>query len=219
MATRLRRNYLRSTQQNEIVVLTLESGDGLPRIERRVLAEIASQIEQLAVAHAFSGCVITGTERAFAVGADIGELARLTPAEAYEFAREGQRVMRLVERSRVPVIAAIQGYCMGGGLDLALACHARIATPDAVFAHPGGSLGILTGWGGTQRLTRLIGSSRAMEMFVTGRKIDSQEAASLGLLRQIVKPTELLESAAGAVVELARGFGRKWPALTPARDG
>lgn len=192
MATRLRRSYLRSTQQNEIVVLTLASDDELPRIERRVLAEIASHIEQLASNRAVAGCVITGTERAFAVGADIGELARLTPAEAHEFSREGQRVMRLVERSRVPVIAAIQGYCMGGGLDLALACHARIATPDAVFAHPGGSLGILTGWGGTQRLTRLIGRARALEMFLTGRRVGADQAVDYGLVRAVVSSGELM---------------------------
>ena len=195
MATRLRRSYLRSTQQNEIVVLTLASDDELPRIERRVLAEIASHIEQLAATRAVSGCVITGTERAFAVGADIGELAGLTPAEAHEFSREGKRVMRLVERSRVPVIAAIQGYCMGGGLDLALACHARIATPDAVFAHPGGSLGILTGWGGTQRLTRLIGRARAVEMFVTGGRITAEDALDWRLVRAVVSSGELMRVA------------------------
>ena len=195
MATRLRRSYLRSTQQSEIVVLALESEDGLPRVERQILAEIASQIEQLAATRAFSGCVITGTEQAFAVGADIAELARLTPVEAHEFSREGQRVMRLVERSRVPVIAAIQGYCMGGGLDLALACHARIATPDAVFAHPGGSLGILTGWGGTQRLTRLIGG-RALEMLATGRRLKAHEAHECGLVTRIATAEELLSLSA-----------------------
>jgi enoyl-CoA hydratase/carnithine racemase len=183
---------LRSTSQDRLLILTLESAVGLPRIERRVLAEIACEMEKLAAATAFSRCVITGTERAFAVGAEISELGRLTAAEAHEFSREGQRVMRLVERSRVPVIAAIQGYCMGGGLDLALACHARIATSDAVFAHPGGSLGILTGWGGTQRLTRLIGLSRAMEMFVTGRRLSAKEAGACGLVTRTASARDLL---------------------------
>ena len=184
--------------------MRLESDDGLPRLERGVLAGIDSQIRALAAAGEFDGCVgcvITGMERAFAVGAEIGELARLTPGEAHEFSREGQSVMRAIEGSRAPVIATIRGYCMGGGLDLALACHARIATPDAVFAHPGGALGILTGWGGTQRLTRLIGRGRALEMLATGRKMYAQEALAAGLLREICAADELLEAAA----RLARG--------------
>ena len=182
--------------------MRLESDDDLPRIERGILAEIESQVAQaarMAAVREYVGCVISGTERAFAVGAEISEIGRLTPAEAYEFSRQGQRVMRAIERASVPVVAAIQGYCMGGGLDLALACHARIATADAVFAHPGGALGIVTGWGGTQRLTRLIGRARALEMFMTGRKIDANEARAAGLIRQVV-PAGELSTAARAVV-------------------
>lgn len=189
---------LRSTSQGKLLILKLESDDGLPRIERSVLAGIDSQVRGLAAAREFDGCVgcvITGMERAFAVGAEIGELARLTPGEAHEFSREGQRVMRAIERSRAPVIAAIRGYCMGGGLDLALACHARIAAPDAVFAHPGGALGILTGWGGTQRLGRLIGRGRALEMLATGRKIYAPEALGAGLIREICSADGLLVAA------------------------
>ncbi len=197
MATRLR-----STSQGKLLILKLESDDGLPRLERGVLAGIDSQIRALAAAREFDGCVgcvITGMEGAFAVGAEIGEIARLTPGEAHEFSRDGQSVMRAIERSRAPVIAAIRGYCMGGGLDLALACHARIATPDAVFAHPGGTLGILTGWGGTQRLTRLIGRGRALEMLATGRKVYAQEALGTGLIREICAADGLLAAAARLV--------------------
>lgn len=182
-----------------MLVLTLESDDGLPRIQRKILREIGLRAKELAAVRELSGCVVTGTERAFAVGADIAELARLTPAEAYEFSHEGQRTMRSIERSRVPIVAAIRGYCMGGGLDLALACHARIATSDAIFAHPGVALGILTGWGGTQRLTRLIGRARALEMFTTGVRLKAREALEAGLVRKIVPPSELM-TVAGEVV-------------------
>lgn len=198
----------RCTSQGRLLVLTLESDDSLPRVQRQILSEIGLRVEQLEAARTLSGCVLTSTERAFAVGADIAELARLTPKEAYEFSREGQRVMRLVERSRVPIVAAIQGYCVGGGLDLALACHARIATSDAIFAHPGGGLGILTGWGGTQRLSRLVGRARAFEMFTTGARLTAQEAHEVGLLRNVVLPSDLLAAAGEAVAGFLRSGAR-----------
>lgn len=197
---------VRCTSQDRLLVLTLENDDELPRIQRQILAEIGRCVEQLGASGEFDGCIFTGTERAFAVGADIAELARLMPAEAYEFSREGQRVMRLVEQSRVPIVAAIRGYCMGGGLDLALACHARIATSDAIFAHPGGALGILTGWGGTQRLSRLIGRSRALEMFVTGKKLAAHEALEAGLVRNVAPPNELMAVAADAILRFLNGL-------------
>lgn len=192
---------LAATQEN-VLILTLESDDGLPRIQRSVLATLLSQVEKFAAARELDGCVVTGSERAFAVGADISELARLTAAEAFEFSREGQRVFRTIERSRKPIVAAIRGYCMGGGLDLALACHTRIATPDAAFAHPGGSLGIMTGWGGTQRLTRLIGRARAQELLTTGSRMNAQEARASGLISEIVSSAQLITCA----VELSRRF-------------
>lgn len=186
--------------REDLLVLALESDDGLPRLSRAVLAMLRWRVERVPAAQELNGCVITGSDRAFAVGADIAELARLSPSEAFEFSREGQDVFRTIERSPKPIIAAIRGYCMGGGLDLALACHARIATPDAVFAHPGGALGILTGWGGTQRLTRLIGRARALEMLTTGRKVDAEEAGQCGLVSEIASPAKLVESA----VDLSR---------------
>ena len=185
---------LYEAQHDDLLVLTLESDDGFPRLERRILAEIEDQIVKLAEQRELAGAVITGTERAFAVGAEISELANLTPALAFEFARRGQGVMRAVANSRKPVVAAIRGYCMGGGLDLALACHARIASSDAVFAHPGGSLGIITGWGGTQRLPRMIGRSRAIEMLVTGRRLDAEEAFACGLVQSIATASVVAEA-------------------------
>ncbi len=160
------------------------------------LTSLARKSRRLAATPEFAGCVIAGSERAFAVGADVNELAHLSPAEAFEFSRAGQRVLGAIEKSPKPIVAAIRGYCMGGGLDLALACHARVATPDAVFAHPGGALGILTGWGGTQRLTRLIGPARALEMLTTGRKVSAHEALEWGLVRETPDGTDLLSTAA-----------------------
>jgi enoyl-CoA hydratase len=188
------RSLLSAAQHDDILVLTLGSYDGFPRLERRILAKIEEQIAQLAEQREVAGAVITGTERAFAVGAEISELASLTPALAFEFSRYGQSVMRAVANSPKPVIAAIRGHCIGGGLDLALACHARIASRDAVFAHPGGSLGIITGWGGTQRLPRLIGCSRALEMLATGRRLDAREALNCGLVEKIAADSIVTEA-------------------------
>jgi enoyl-CoA hydratase len=185
---------LSAAQHEGILLLTLESDDGFPRLERRILAEIEAQILNLAEQRELAGAVITGTERAFAVGAEISEIANLTPALAFEFARGGQRVMSAVANAAKPVVAAIRGYCMGGGLDLALACDGRIASGDAVFAHPGGSLGIITGWGGTQRLPRLIGRSRALEMLVTGRRLDATEALACGLVQKIAADSVVNEA-------------------------
>jgi enoyl-CoA hydratase len=181
-------------RHDDVLVLTLESDDGFPRLERTILAAIEAQVVQLAQQRELAGAVISGTERAFAVGAEISELANLTPASAFEFSRYGQRVMQAVASSSKPIVAAIRGYCMGGGLDLALACHARIASSDAVFAHPGGSLGIITGWGGTQRLPRLIGRSRALEMLVTGQRLGAQEAFACGLVQKIAGDSVVTEA-------------------------
>jgi enoyl-CoA hydratase len=186
---------LSATTCEDVLVLTLESDDGYPRLERAVMTALANEMTRLAETVEFGGTVITGSERAFAVGADIAELSQLQRRQGFEFSRRGQEVMATVARSRKPVVAAIRGFCLGGGLDLALACHARIATEDALFAHPGGALGIITGWGGTQRLPRLIGRGRALEMLVTGGKISAQEAFSCGLTAGVWSHAELIAAA------------------------
>jgi len=109
----------------------------------------------------------------------------LTGPEAYEFSAMGQALMNAIASYPAPVIAAVEGHCMGGGLDLALACHRRIAAPHAIFGHRGAALGLMTGWGGTQRLPRLIGKSRALELFVAAEKVSAVRALEIGMVDAI----------------------------------
>jgi enoyl-CoA hydratase len=132
--------------------------------------------------------IFTGTDDVFASGANIRELATLTSTTAREFAVRGQRVFQKIADASQLTIAAINGYCMGGGLDLALSCKLRVASSKAVFAHPGARLGITTGWGGTQRLPRLIGAARAIEFFATARRLSGVEALEAGLIDRICDP-------------------------------
>lgn len=132
--------------------------------------------------------IFTGTDDVFASGADIRELSTLNSSSALAFSQTGQELFQKIADARQVTIAAINGYCMGGALDLALACDIRIANANAIFAHPGARLGIITGWGGTQRLPRLIGKTRALEFFATARRLSSQEALEIGLVSRICDP-------------------------------
>ena len=132
--------------------------------------------------------ILTGTEDAFLSGADISELRDLDPESAVDFSRKGQAITSALANLQAVTIAAVNGFCMGGGLDLALACDVRIASKSAVFAHPGARLGIITGWGGTQRLPRLIGRSRAIDFFATARRVTADEALQMGLVTQVHDP-------------------------------
>lgn len=186
---------LLAREHEKILILQFRDSSGYPRLARAVLHELLRHVGEAMNNSRVSGIVLRGTEQAFAVGAEIEEIARLTPLEAQEFARLGQSLMRAISAATKPVMAAIQGYCYGGGLDLALACQGRVATRDARFAHPGASLGILTGWGGTRRLPRLIGRARAAELFTTGRELSAQEALHLGLVCELIPAPNLLNAA------------------------
>jgi enoyl-CoA hydratase len=132
--------------------------------------------------------IFTGVDDVFLSGANIRELAQLDTTSAKEFALFGQRIFQSIANARQRTIAAINGYCMGGGLDLALACDIRVASVNAKFAHPGARLGIITGWGGTQRLPRLIGKARAIEFFATARRLSADDAFSFGLVHALADP-------------------------------
>jgi enoyl-CoA hydratase/carnithine racemase len=191
-------------RKSDVALLRLGNDQDLPRLSLSLLREIERAFIGLVHEPGACGVVITGNEWAFATGAELVEVSELTASSALSFSVTGQRVFARMERFPKPVVAAIRGYCLGGGLDLALACHLRVASTDAVFGHPGASLGIMTGFGGTQRLPRLIGRAQAMEMLAVGRTLTAAEAHSWGLVNCIVVPEQTLEVAR----ELARGDGR-----------
>jgi enoyl-CoA hydratase len=166
--------FNRPRERNSLSIATLE--------------ELDSVVSTLITHADINTIIFTGTNDVFASGADIRELRALTSETAREFAARGQRLMQKIADAKRLTIAAINGYCMGGGLDLALACDLRCASPAAVFAHPGARLGTITGWGGTQRLPRLIGAARALEMFATARRVTSAEAYEIGLVSRIGEP-------------------------------
>lgn len=164
-------------------LLRLVSDDGTNRLTRECVLNLRVKILELSLDN--TPLVIAGNERFFSAGADLQEIAKLDGPDGYAFARMGQSLMTAIGDFPGPVYAAISGYCMGGGLDLALACRYRIAAPHAIFAHRGAALGLITGWGGTQRLPRLIGKAPALELFVAAEKVSAAKALHLGLADEI----------------------------------
>ena len=150
-----------------------------------VLEELILIIASLSQLGAEQRIIFTGTGEVFASGADLREIASVGPDSAREFALRGQRLMMMISALDALTIAAVNGFCFGGAMDLTLSCDRRVASSAAVLSHPGANLGIMTGWGGTQRLPRLIGEANALEMFFTAKRIDAREALAIGLIDQI----------------------------------
>jgi len=156
-----------------------------PEIRNPLSREVVERLHEIVDDVALSDArrlIFTGTGDAFASGANLNEIAALSADKAPEFARFGQTLMQKIDELPQMTIAAINGHCFGGALDLALACDCRISSKGARFAHPGTGLGIITGWGGTQRLPRLIGTARSLEMFFTATPIDASRALEIGLV-------------------------------------
>ena len=169
-------------------LLCIATPDPTNVLSRAVIQSLHNAVESLreeAVNGRIKALIVTGNDKFFSAGADLNEIAQLSGPEAFAFSRTGQRLMNIIDRFPVPTVAAIRGYCMGGGMDLALACDHRIAAPDAVFGHRGASLGVITGWGGTQRLPRLIGKSQALKMFLLAEMVNADEALRIGLVDAI----------------------------------
>jgi enoyl-CoA hydratase/carnithine racemase len=176
------------SRERDCAVIQLASADdtnklGMARIRalHRAVQELSSEAES----GKLKRLIISGNDKFFSAGADLNEVSTLTAAQAFEFSRAGQALMQAIDQFPVPVTAAIHGYCMGGAMDLALACDYRIAGPNAVFGHRGASLGVMTGWGGTQRLPRLIGKARALQMFLLAEMVKDDEALRIGLVDAI----------------------------------
>jgi len=184
--------------RDHVLFLEFAAADLFPRLNRWALTQVRNYMTLLANNSNIHAAIITGTEKCFAAGAELAEVSVLTAAQAFDFAQLGQSTMKSIEQSKKPVIAAIRGYCMGGGFDLAMACHVRVATSDVALAHRGATLGLLTGWGGTQRLQRIVGAggkSIALELMSSGRFVNAEEAQSLKLISKIVSAELLQEEA------------------------
>lgn len=177
-------NHFDLESHGHTLVLRLVSIDGTNRLTRARVEALTAFIEELATTPP-SRLIITGNAHFFSAGADLNEIAALTACEAVLFARTGQRLMNAVASFPTMTVAAIHGYCMGGGLDLALACDRRIAGAHALFGHRGAALGLITGWGGTQRLPRLVGKARALQLFVAAEKVSASKALEIGLVNAI----------------------------------
>ena len=168
----------------DALILRLVSTDQTNRLTRARVEALTAAIRGLAT-HPPIRLILTGNDHFFSAGADLNEITALTGPEAFRFAHMGQRLMDSVAGFPAPTIAAIHGYCMGGGLDLALACDRRIAGPHAMFGHRGAALGLITGWGGTQRLPRIVGKARALQMFLAAEKVPAARALEIGLINAI----------------------------------
>lgn len=179
-----------------IATVTLNRPAVLNALSRRTLTELSEAFAELATDHGVAGVIITGAgEKAFAAGADIKELAVLTPLDAEAISRQGHRLMDAIETLGKPVVAAVNGYALGGGCELAMACTIRIASQTARFGQPEVSLGLIPGYGGTQRLPRLIGKGRALQLILSGSMIDANEAYRVGLVNEVVPSADLIARA------------------------
>lgn len=189
-------------KKEHIAVVTLNNPSNLNALSSAFIKEIGEAIDEVGADRSLYVLVITGVGKAFIAGADISEMLGLTGAESLFWGKEGSALNDKIEALRMPVIAALNGFTLGGGNELAMACDIRIASEKAKFGQPECGLGITPGAGGTQRLPRLIGTAKAKELLYTGRVIGAQEALSIGLVNRVVPPEELMDAAMALAEEI-----------------
>lgn len=188
-------DFLTFEVADRIATITVNRPDKLNALNDATIAELGVAIDEARMRQDVGGIILTGAGRAFVAGADISELQSQSPFVAKGRARGGQEVFRRFETSPKPVIAAVNGFALGGGCELAMACHVRLASEHAKFGQPEVKLGILPGYGGTQRLPRLVGKGVALQLLLTGEMIDAQEALRIGLVNRVVHAAELMGAA------------------------
>lgn len=180
-------------EEDGIAVITINRPHKLNAIDRETMTELSEAFEQVGDAPGLKALIVTGAgEKAFVAGADIGELAAATAIELERLARRGQAVFGLLDNIAKPSVAAINGFALGAGLELAMACTLRIASPNAKLGLPEVKLGLLPGYGGTQRLPRLVGQGKTLELLLTGEPVEAREAWRIGLVNEVVEAAELL---------------------------
>jgi enoyl-CoA hydratase len=188
-------NNLVIAVKDRIAILTINRPDKLNALNDAVMIELGQAVDEIIDRDDIGGVIVTGAGKAFVAGADIAELAQQGPFDGKARALTGQAVYRRLETCGKPVVAAVNGFALGGGCELAMACHLRVASEKARFGQPEVKLGICPGYGGTQRLPRLIGKGRAIDLIITGRLVGADEALQLGLVNKVVPHDELIAEA------------------------
>ena len=197
--------YLKLEKQDFIATVTVSREKAMNALNPDVLKELTRCFQGLSEDREVRCVILTGAgEKAFVAGADIAAMSTMTPDQAAEFGRLGHEAMSCVENCKHPVIAAVNGFCLGGGLELALSCDFIYASERAKIGLPEVGLGLFPGWGGTQRLTRLLGKNRAKEVILTGRVFSVPEALAFGIVNRLCKPEELLNEARATAAEISK---------------
>jgi enoyl-CoA hydratase len=199
---------VRTERKGYIFVITIDRPKVLNALNAKTVEEIGRAFAEVREDEEIRCVIVTGAgEKAFVAGADINELARMTPIVGKFVSEQGQNVFLQIERFPKPVIAAINGFALGGGCELALACHMRIASDEAQLGLPEVSLGIIPGYGGTQRMVRLLGKGKAFELICSGERIGAADAERIGLVNKVVRPDQLMPAAE----ELAKKIAMRSP--------
>lgn len=187
---------------DRILTIAITRPEAMNALNANVLSELSGIISKSYTDPTVGGIILTGDgEKAFVAGADIKELSALSSSEAHALAEKGQHIFKAIEDSPKPIIAAVNGFALGGGCELAMACHFRIASENAKFGQPEVNLGIIPGYGGTQRLTQLVGRGKALELLLTGDMISAQEALNLGLVNHVVANKQALMDLATTIMK------------------
>lgn len=208
------------TIQENTARVTINRPQALNALSASVLDALDGHVATIENDRAIYGAIVTGEGRAFVAGADIEELSKLDPAAGLEFARRGQAVFSRIENLEKPVVAAINGFALGGGCELALACHVRIASERAQLGQPEVKLGLIPGFGGTQRLARLVGRGLAQQLVLSGSMVNAEEAHRIGLVNEVVPPEQLMNRTHEVLNQiLANGPRAVAAALRAIREG
>lgn len=195
-------SLLKTHNEQGILILKVSRLDALNALNVETLDGLRDVVQEIYTSKAIKGIILSGDgDKAFVAGADIKELANLSQQEALSLAQKGQALFKMIENCPKPVIAAVNGFALGGGCELAMACHLRIATENAKFGQPEVNLGIIPGYGGTQRLTQLVGRGKALELLLTGDMITAAEAKSIGLVNHVVASQEELMALANKIMK------------------
>jgi enoyl-CoA hydratase len=210
------RQYVKVAREDRVAILTIDNPP-VNMISRPVMDDLEAALKELFDDDEVKVIIVTGGgQMVFVAGADINAILELkTPDDAKQIVTQVHDVFQQIEGSSKPIIAAINGHCLGGGLELAMACHMRIANNRAMFGHTEITLGVIPGFGGTQRLPRIVGKGKALELILTGDRITGAEAASIGLVNKAVPGTEVMKTAMGLAKKIS-SFGR--PAISAAME-